>query len=137
MKKILTLVMLIGVAIMASSCQKEVTQVVQPANRTITFTIEPNKWALSSDASTYTTFLDVPEIDSYLQKNGAVLVYINRSDNGDYDMLPMLIDQVTYAYSTNLGQIRLEAQFYDGVKPAPPRPQLIYAKVVLLDSDPI
>jgi hypothetical protein len=135
MKKILTFVLFIGVALGLSSCTKEVNQIVQP-NRTVTFTIQPNKWTLNSSGTTYSTVLDLPEIDQYFQDNGAVIVYINREDDGKYEQLPMVYNGLSFSYYTNLGKIQIDAQVYDGNSPGPERPDLIYAKVVLIDSAP-
>lgn len=134
MKRILTLALLLGVVLFASSCRKEVTQVIQP-NQTVVFPVSSSSWQYDSELNSWYVNLDMPEIDDYIQENGGVLVYMNREGDG-YEQLPFLYDQVTYSYVTFAGGIQITAQYYDanGTSDTPPRPTSSTLKVVLIDS---
>ncbi|MBE9584662.1 hypothetical protein IM792_09410 [Mucilaginibacter sp. JRF] len=137
MKRILTLALLLGVVLLASSCRKEVTQVIQP-NQTVVFPVTAASWQYDEARNTWYVNLDMPEIDSYIQENGGVLVYMNREGDG-YEQVPFLYDQITYSYVTFTGGIQLVAQYYDAdasTAPEPPRPASSTIKVVIIDSVP-
>ncbi len=139
MKKILTLALLVGIALFASSCKKEVTQVIQP-NQTIVFPLKSSDWTYDTQINTWTATIDMPEIDNYAHDNGGVLIYLDRNNGGQYEQLPMLYDQITYSYSTSPGTLRIDAQYYDAVAgpnaPPVPRPLTSTVKVILIDSLP-
>lgn len=136
MKRILTLALLLGVVLLASSCRKEVTQVIQP-NQTVVFPVTAASWQYDDQLNSWFVNLDMPEIDSYIQENGGVLVYMNREGDG-YEQVPFLYDQITYSYVTFTGGIQLVAQYYDanGTSDVPPRPSSSTIKVVIIDSVP-
>ncbi|RCH55462.1 hypothetical protein DJ568_06090 [Mucilaginibacter hurinus] len=135
MKKILTLVLLIGVAVVSSSCRKEITQVVQP-NQTIHFTVNANDWELGNDDYTYSVTLDIPEIDNYFQENGAVLVYISSDGGSTYEQVPEVYNGQAFSFSHTRGGIQIDSQPYDGQTPALDNPGGMLVKVVLVDSTP-
>lgn len=133
MKRILTLVLFIGVALGLSSCTKEVNNIVQP-NKTIIFTVQANDWERFDDA-TFSAFLDVPEIDNYLRDNGGVLVYAS-FDDGIYEQLPQVYYGISYTYDYETGGILLKTQYSDGSDyPSTGKPGRVKIKVILLESD--
>ncbi|MEO6149526.1 MAG: hypothetical protein ABIN95_03490 [Mucilaginibacter sp.] len=136
MKKFLTLVLLIGVAMVASSCKKEITQVIQP-NQTIIFNVQSGDWQLNQAKTTYfTTLDDIPEIDNYFHENGGVLVY-GMFENGIYEQFPQVYDGISYSYSYVNGSIEIDAQLFDGsTYPESAKPGAVKVKVILVDSQP-
>lgn len=135
MKRILTFALLFSIVLLASSCKKEVTQVIQP-NQTVVFPVSSSEWKYDEDLNSWYVNLDMPEIDDYIQENGGVLVYMNRESDG-YEQLPFLYNQVTYSYVTYTEGIQITAQYYDANAtnaPEPPRPTSSTLKVVLIDS---
>lgn len=135
MKRILTLALLFSIVLLASSCQKEVTQVIQP-NQTVVFPVSSSEWKYDEGRNTWYVNLDMPEIDDYIQENGGVLVYMNREDDG-YEQLPLLYNEITFSYTTFTGGIQIVSQYYDAAQdtaPKPDRPLSATIKVVLIDS---
>jgi hypothetical protein len=137
MKRILTFALFLGVVLLASSCRKEVTQVIQP-NQTVVIPVNSADWTYDEDLNSWYVNLTMPEIDDYIQENGGVLIYMNREGNG-YEQVPFLYDQITYSYVTYARGIQLLAQYYDAnadSAPTPPRPSSSTLKVVIIDSVP-
>lgn len=133
MKKILTLVLLIGATIGLSSCTKEyITEVVQP-NQTIFYDIKSADWTLNQDGDTWSMTLDdLPELDSYNHEYSAVLVYM-MIDNGVYEQIPEVYYGLSYSYSYEVGRIDLNAQAFDAGS-TPNRPPSARVKIVLIPS---
>lgn len=134
MKKILTIIMLASVTILGTSCKKEITQVVQPSNQTIIFPVSSNKWALNEDQTTFSTVLDVAEIDNYFQGNGAVLVYISFDNGTTYEQIPEVYNGRAFSYAHYNGSIEIDAQAYDAASQQISNPGDCKVKVVLLES---
>ena len=134
MKKILTLVLLLSVGLLASSCRKEITQIVQP-NKTVLFNLD--KWERNSNTGIFYVTYSAPEIDSYFNDNGAVLVYFSRGDNGVYEQIPQTYEGVSYSYTHKAGSIEIDAENADGT-PLDPNdvPPTGLIKVVFVDSQP-
>lgn len=133
MKRFLTLLLITGFAMVASSCKKEyITEVVQP-NRTIFYNIDANDWVLKSDGVTWTVALDdLPELDSYNHGYAGVLVYL-MIENGVYEQIPEVYYGISYSYSYQVGRIDIDAQEYDAAV-EPSRPPGSRVKIVLIDS---
>ena len=125
MKKTLTLLMLC-VVVMATSCKKET--VVGPGALTI-FT-NADTWDSGDNGVTYTSDVSVPEIDSYYEGNGAVLLYIDLG-NGEYEQLPDVYGGITYRFTYTVGHVYIDAQNVDAnsVTPLPPNLRI---KIVLV-----
>ncbi|RYY36822.1 MAG: hypothetical protein EOP46_05035 [Sphingobacteriaceae bacterium] len=139
MKKILTLVLFIGVALVTTSCKKEyVTEVVQP-NITVFRSIANNDWALNGtstqNSTTWSVDLDIPELDDYTSENGAVLVYI-AEPGGQWAQVPQTYNGQAFSFYHSAGGLTIDAQVYDGDAPAPTNPGDYDVKVVLVDSMP-
>ncbi|GAA4335615.1 hypothetical protein GCM10023149_43670 [Mucilaginibacter gynuensis] len=132
MKKILTLVLLLSVGLLASSCRKEITQIVQP-NKTVLFNLD--KWERNSSTGIYFVTYSTPEIDNYFNDNGAVLVYFSRGDNGVYEQIPQTYEGVSYSYTHKAGSIEIDAEDSDG-NPLTSAPPTGLIKVVFVDSQP-
>lgn len=139
MKKILTLVLLIGATVGLSSCTKEyVTEVVQP-NITIFRSINTADWALNGtttqNSTTWSVDLNIPELDDFKSENGAVLVYIAEPD-GQWAQIPQVYNGQAFSFYHSAGGLTIDAQVYDGEAPASNRPGAYDVKVVLVDSMP-
>jgi hypothetical protein len=126
MKKILTLLM-VCVVFAASSCKKET---VVAAGAITTFKTATN-WATSDNGITYTADVVVPELDSYYQNSGAVLVY-NDLGNGEFEQLPDVYGGITYSVTYSVGHVFIDAQNADGASTTPIPPNL-NLKIVLVD----
>lgn len=128
MKKILTLICC-TVILAATSCKKET--IIGPGATTI-FT-STTGWSFDTGINAYTTTIPMPEIDSYYDKHGAVLVYLQDTDNGGttYEQLPDVFDGVTYRAVYTGGSLYIDAQNADGSKLAA-APGKINIKVVLV-----
>ncbi|WP_295714912.1 hypothetical protein [Mucilaginibacter sp.] len=137
MKKILTLICC-TVLIAATSCTKK--YITPSANVTAIYTVKGTTgWKLSTDDNvSYTSELgkdgDLPELDTYAQENGGVLVYISYNNGTTYEAIPQAYAGISYSYITSVGRIVLYAQGVNGTKlPTAPADD-IKVKVVLVDS---
>ncbi|WP_316836374.1 hypothetical protein [Pedobacter nutrimenti] len=121
-----------------ASCKKE-TIVQETQNRTFNYTILPSDWTTSDNGLTYSTTLNVNEIDQITLDDEGVLVYLNHpSDvaNPDaYIQLPYVYNVDAYSYKLSKGKIRIDIQSSDdqnnlAIKPT----KNLKAKIVILPS---
>lgn len=130
MKKILSILFIAVIAIGLSSCKK--TYITPNPNRTIIYDVPVSSWVLSTDGKSYYSVLDdLPEIDSYFNENGGVLVYFN-FNQGVYEQAPYTFNNVAYSYTHETGNIVLYAQTSNGVTPV--KPDAMKVKILLIDS---
>ncbi|RZA03771.1 MAG: hypothetical protein EOP47_01525 [Sphingobacteriaceae bacterium] len=131
MKKILSILFVAVLAIGLSSCKK--TYITPNPNRTIIYDVPVSSWVLSNDGKSYYAILDdLPEIDSYFNENGGVLIYFN-FNQGVYEQAPYTFNNVAYSYTHETGNIVLYAQTPNGVTPV--LPSAMKVKIILIDSD--
>ncbi len=131
MKKILSILFVAVLAIGLSSCKK--TYITPNPNRTIIYDVPTSSWVLSSDGKSYYAILDdLPEIDSYFNENGGVLIYFN-FNQGVYEQAPYTFNNVAYSYTHETGNIVLYAQTPNGVTPV--LPDAMKVKIILIDSE--
>lgn len=127
MKKILLLCL--PVILLINSCKKEY---ITP-NRTIIVNLSSGQWVPLNGGRSYTTAINVPELDDYMNERGGVLVYLSFGDR-TYEQIPQLYNGDSYSYVTRPGQIVLEVQEYDGLGTVSPPPGMT-VKIVLMESD--
>ncbi len=130
MKKILSILFVAVIAIGLSSCKK--TYITPNPNKTIFINVPTNTWQLSDDGRSYYAVLSTPEIDSYFNDYGGVLVYFN-FNQGVYEQVPYTYNNVAYSYTHNEGSVVLYAQTPNGVTPVLPDPLTV--KLLLLESE--
>ncbi len=130
MKKILLILFVAVIAIGLSSCKK--TYITPNPNKTIFINVPTNTWQLSDDGRSYYAVLSTPEIDSYFNDYGGVLVYFN-FNQGVYEQVPYTYNNVAYSYTHNEGSVVLYAQTPNGVTPVLPDPLTV--KLLLLESE--
>ena len=131
MKKILSILFIAVVAIGLSSCKK--TYITPNPNRTIIYDVPVSSWVLSDDGRSYFSVLDdLPEIDSYFNDNGGVLVYFS-FNKGVYEQVPYTYNNVAYSYTHNQGDVVLYAQTPNGVTPV--KPAAMTVKLLLINSE--
>jgi hypothetical protein len=126
MKRLLLLI--IPLFILAS-CEKN--EYVTP-NQTIITNLGPGNWIGSNNSRNYRAAINVPEIDSYLNENGAVLVYASFGGQV-YEQIPQVYNGVAYSFTHSPGQVTIEIQSSDGVGVVTP-PGSVKIKIVLVDS---
>jgi len=134
MKKLLLLI-LCTTTLGLVSCKKD-TILQDTPNRTFIYTVQPNEWVLSGDGFTYTTDLDIPEIDQISIDDEGTLVYIaNPNTANSYKQLPFVFDIDAYSYEMYKGGILVDIQSSDDQNTAPRRPaNAVKIKVVLIPS---
>ncbi len=133
MKKILSILFVAVIAIGLSSCKK--TYITPNPNRTIIYDVPVSSWVLSDDGKSYYAILDdLPEIDSYFNENGGVLIYFN-FNQGVYEQAPYTFNNVAYSYTHETGNIVLYAQTSNGVTPV--LPDAMKVKIILIDSEEV
>ena len=133
MKKLLSILCLAVVVAIFPGCTKK--YITPNPNRTITFDVPNSSWVLSSDGRSYYSVVDVPEIDSYFNDNGGVLVYFSFDNGTLYEQIPQVYDGIAYSYTHEDGAIVLYAQTPDGVTPIKPISSKL--KLLLINSDPV
>lgn len=116
--------------ILFTSCTKEYVTPVNN-NQTILVSIPSQAWK-TSDGVNYAASINVPEITSYLNETGEVLVYLSYG-NGVYEQIPEVKDNISYSFSHNPGYITIYAQDINGNGIIPPDDTDV--KIVLVDSN--
>jgi len=136
--KIKILLLLCIATLGLASCKKE-TIVQETQNRTFNYTILPSDWTTSDNGLTYSTTLNVNEIDQITLDDEGVLVYLNHpSDiaNPDaYIQLPYVYNVDAYSYKLSKGKIRIDIQSSDDQSTLAIKPtKNLKAKIVILPS---
>ncbi|MBD1387520.1 hypothetical protein IDJ75_19705 [Mucilaginibacter rigui] len=127
MKKLLSILCVAVITLTAASCKKET--IVAPGAQT--FFPKATNWTTTDGGFTYSADVSMPEIDSYFDNNGAVLVY-NDLGNGEYEALPSVYGGISYRFTYTGGHVYLDAQNSDG-NSITPKPPTLNLKVVLVD----
>jgi hypothetical protein len=130
MKKILTIISCI-VLIAATSCTKQ--YITPNPNQTILFTVPSSSWSTTDGGKTYSSVINAPEIDTYFNDHGGVLVYFSFT-NGVYEQIPETYQGVSFSYTHNPGSIALYSQASDGISTILP-PADMTLKLVLIPSN--
>lgn len=130
MRKLLSIVCCAMLLLTVSSCTK---QYITPANQTILLNLSANSWTSDDGGKTWSAVINTPEIDSYFNDHGGVLVYFSFND-GVYEQIPETYEGVSYSYTHNNGAIAVYAQASDGIS-AITAPDAAVVKIVLVDSN--
>ncbi len=130
MKRILSIIGCV-IVLAASSCTKK--YITPNPNQTIQFTVKSGAWTTADGGKTYSATLDAPEIDSYFNDHGGVLVYFSFTD-GVYEQVPEVYQGIAYSYTHNKGSLALYAQSSDGITPIA-APDDTVVKLVLIESN--
>ncbi|WP_276088873.1 hypothetical protein [Pedobacter sp. JY14-1] len=117
------------------SCKKD-TIVQETPNRTIIFNIQPAQWLSSTDGTTYTAEINIPEIDQLNVDIEGVLVYLDHPVNkSSYIQLPYTYEGISYSYEHFNGGIAIDIQRSEFSTKLPQKPTVpIRLKVVLIPS---
>jgi hypothetical protein len=130
MKRILSIISCV-IVLAATSCTKK--YVTPNPNQTVLFTVNSSAWTTTDGGKTYSSILDTPEIDSYFNDHGGVLVYFSFT-NGVYEQVPEVYQGISYSYTHNVKSIALYAQSSDGITPIA-RPDNVTVKLLLINSN--
>lgn len=128
MKKLLLL--LLPILFLAGSCKK--TEVILP-NKTIVINLTSGNWIQINGGKSYTTAINVPELNDYMNERGGILAYISFGSR-TYEQIPQVYDGDSYSYVTRPGQVVLEVQRYDGLGVVK-APGTVTVKIILINSD--
>jgi hypothetical protein len=128
MKKLLSIICCAVVLLSVSSCTK---QYVTP-NRTILLNLLAGDWSTKDGGKTWSAAITTPEIDSYFNDHGGVLVYFSFT-SGVYEQVPETYNGIAYSYTHNPGALAVYAQASDGVSTIL-SPGAVVVKIVLVDS---
>jgi hypothetical protein len=131
MRKLLSIFCCAIVLLSVSSCTKQ--YVTPNPNQTILLNLAANSWATTDGGKTWSATINTPEIDSYFNDHGGVLVYFSFT-NGVYEQVPETYNGVAYSYTHNQGALTVYAQASDGVSVIP-APDATVVKIVLVDSN--
>ena len=112
-----------------TSCSKEYVG-SNGTNRTIFLSVPYEDWN-TSDGITYSASLYVPELTSYLNETGEVLVYLSYGD-GVYEQIPEVSGHISYSFTHYPGNVTLYVQDLNrrGIDP----PTTTEVKIVLMPS---
>lgn len=130
MKKILSIIGCI-VVLAASSCTKK--YITPNPNQTILLDVKSTDWTTTDGGKTYSAVIEAPEIDSYFNDHGGVLVYFSFTD-GVYEQVPEVYQGIAYSYTHNKGSLALYAQASDGTAVIN-RPDDAVVKLLLIESN--
>jgi multimeric flavodoxin WrbA len=131
MKRYLLLLVL-PMLLLATSCTKTTQNVVVP-NQTVYANIGSSVWTTADGGKTYSAIVSVPQIDSYFNQHGAVLVYATFGNN-TYEQLSEVYNGIAYSFSHNVGQVEIDIQSSNGTSVITP-PGSLGIKVVLVESN--
>jgi hypothetical protein len=132
MKKLLSILCVSIIALTAASCKKD-TIVTPNNNRTYIQQIASEDWD-SYNATTLSADLSIPAIDNVSNENDAVLVYIAYGKDAPWEQIPETFDGQAFSFTHNPGHVTLYTQNSTGGG-APTRPDDIYVKVVVVESN--
>jgi hypothetical protein len=120
--------------LLISACTKTVTQVqqVDQAFSTI-YTLNPGGWGSNDGGFSYSTSLNVPELDQNMLDNGAIVVFLSFDNGANYEAIPEVFDGISYGALHALGLITLDLHAVDGSKLNSPGATIL-AKVVLIQG---
>lgn len=124
------ILLLLPMAVLISSCEKNTY--VTP-NRTVIVNLGPGNWISSNGGRNYAAAINLPEIDSYVNERGAVLVYASFGSNV-YEQVPEVYNGIAYSFTHRVGQVTMEIQSSDGNTVISP-PGSMTVKIVLVESD--
>jgi hypothetical protein len=130
MKKLLSIICCAVVLLSVSSCTKQ--YVTPNPNQTILLNLAANDWSTTDGGKTWSAAITTPEIDSYFNDHGGVLVYFSFT-SGVYEQVPETYNGIAYSYTHNPGALAIYAQASDGVSTIL-SPGAVVVKIVLVDS---
>lgn len=130
MKRILSIIGCV-IVLAASSCTKK--YITPNPNKTVLINVKSTEWTTTDGGKTYSAVIDAPEIDSYFNDNGGVLLYFSFTD-GVYEQIPEVYQGISYSYTHNTGSIALYAQSATGTAVIS-RPDDAVLKFLLIDSN--
>jgi hypothetical protein len=120
---------ILSLVLFALSCKK--TEVIP--NQTVIINLPSGNWLPLNGGKSYTTAIDLPELDDYTHERAGVLVYISFGDK-TYEQIPQVYNGDAYSFVTRPGQVVLEVQRYDGVGVVN-KPSNTTIKIVLVKSE--
>jgi hypothetical protein len=126
---------LLSTMVLFSSCTKTVTNKVDQAFSAI-YTLNASGWGTTDAGLSYSTSLNVPELDSYMQTNGGVLVYLSFDNGANYEAIPEVFNGIAYGSIHSVGQVIIDLHAVDGSTINAPGAAIL-AKVVLIDASPL
>lgn len=127
-------VLLLGI-LSITACKKTEVQQVNQAFSAV-YSLAASGWTTSDGSLSYSTTLDVPEIDDIIQQGGGVIVYISFDNGANYEALPEVFDGIAYGAVHAKGSVTIDLFAIDGGTITPPG-STILAKVVLIDAAPL
>ncbi|MGZ3751261.1 MAG: hypothetical protein ACXVB0_07120 [Mucilaginibacter sp.] len=131
MKKLLSIVCCAMVLLSVSSCTKQ--YITPNPNQTILLNLAASAWTTTDGGKTWSANIATPEIDSYFNDHGGVLVYFSFT-NGVYEQVPETYNGISYSYIHNPGAIAVYAQASDGVSVIA-APDAAVVKILLVNSN--
>jgi hypothetical protein len=115
-------------AIFFTSCKKEI--VAGNNNQTVLISVPSSSWQ-TADGNSYRVSLYIPEITSYFNDTGEVLVYLSYND-GTFEQIPEVNDNISYSFTHHTGNVTVYAEELNGRMITPP--PMTNVKIVLVPS---
>lgn len=119
------------IVVAASSCTKK--YITPNPNQTILINVASSSWTTTDGGITYSSVVNTPEIDSYFNDHGGVLVYFSFT-TGVYEQIPEVYQGISYSYTHNAGSLVLYAQASDGLTVIT-KPDNTVLKLLLIESN--
>lgn len=127
MKKIL--LMFLPVLLLVASCEKNYLV----PNKTIIVNVASGSWLPLNGKTSYKTAINLPELDSYINEQGGVLVYLSFGEEA-YEQIPQVFKGESYSFVTRPGQLVLQNEYLNGAIMEFP-PQNMTVKIILMESE--
>jgi hypothetical protein len=121
----------IPILFLITACEKSVNQVTP--NQTVLTTVLANQWSTGDGGKTYSTYINMPEIDFYQNKYGAVLLYATYDNGKTYEQVPEVFNGIAYSFTHSVGQVEVDIQSSNGTNIITP-PGAVGLKIVLIQS---
>jgi len=127
---------LLLVAFGLGACKKEVTQVVNQAY-SVSYTIKPTDWVVADQGYSLSVNLTVNELDNIVVSDGGVIVYLSFDNGKTFVAIPQEYNGLSYGATHQDKSLYLDFHYVDGSL-NPPRPSdVVIAKVLLVDGQPL
>ena len=134
--KQLTLLLLCIASLGLASCKKDTIINQTTPNRTVVVNVATNAWSLSNDGFTYSSIVNIPEIDQFSLDNEAVLVYISYDNGGTYLQMPFVFGVEAYSTVISKGKVQIDIESSDFQNSTPKKPTgTVRVKVVLIAAE--
>jgi hypothetical protein len=118
--------------VLFGACTKTTVQQVNQVFSAV-YSLPGSSWTSNDGGLSYSTSLNVPELDNVIQNQGGVIVYLSFDNGQDYEAIPEVFSGIAYGAVHAVGSVTLDLHAVNGSTLSPPTGTIL-AKVLLLDA---